>query len=155
MSRACLRRELRIAYPGKKYYNKTMSIDKIRLNKYLSEAGVCSRREADRLIQEGKVTVDGRIALMGERVSESQRIWVNHRPVEREERRVLLLLNKPRGVICTAKNQKNNIVEFVNYPIRVYPVGRLDVDSQGLILLTNQGDLVNKIMRAGNYHEKE
>lgn len=155
MSRACLRRELRIAYPGKKYYNKTMSKDKIRLNKYLSEAGVCSRREADRLIQEGKVTVDGRIALMGERVSESQRILVNRRPVEREERRVLLLLNKPRGVICTAKNQKNNIVEFVNYPIRVYPVGRLDVDSQGLILLTNQGDLVNKIMRAGNYHEKE
>lgn len=145
----------RIAYPGKKYYNRAMSAEKIRLNKYLSEAGVCSRREADQLILEGRVTVDGRRAVTGERVESGQRILVDGKRVTREERKVLLLFNKPRGIICTAKNQKDNIVDYVNYPIRVYPVGRLDVDSQGLILLTNQGDLVNKIMRAGNYHEKE
>lgn len=130
-------------------------MEKIRLNKYLSEAGVCSRREADRLIAEGRILVDGHKPSAGEKVCRDQKILVDGRAVQAQERRVLLLCNKPRGIICTAKNQKDNIVDFVNYPIRVYPVGRLDVDSQGLILLTNQGDLVNKIMRAGNYHEKE
>ena len=132
-----------------------MSNEKIRLNKYLSEIGVCSRREADQLIQEERVMVDGHKAVMGEKVSQDQEILVDNQAVKREEKKVLLLLNKPRGIICTAKNQKDNIVDYINYPIRVYPVGCLDVDSQGLILLTNQGDLVNKIMRAGNYHEKE
>ena len=130
-------------------------MEKIRLNKYLSDAGVCSRREADSLILQGRVTVDGRKAVTGEKVSVDQQIRVDNREIRQGQPKVLLLLNKPRGIICTAKNQKDNIVDFVNYPIRVYPVGRLDVDSQGLILLTNQGELVNKIMRAGNYHEKE
>ena len=130
-------------------------METIRLNKFLSEAGVCSRREADQRIREGRVTVDGRRAVPGEKVTREQVILLDGKAVVREERKVLLLMNKPRGIICTAKNQKDNIVDYVNYPIRVYPVGRLDVNSQGLILLTNQGELMNQILKAGNFHEKE
>ena len=128
----------------------------IRLNKFLSEAGICSRREADRLIDAGEVTVDGRAAGMGERVTGSEVILCRGRRVRKEERPVLLAFHKPRGIVCTAeKKEKNNVVDYVNYPVRIYPVGRLDKESQGLLLLTNRGELVNKIMRAGNYHEKE
>ena len=128
----------------------------IRLNKFLSEAGICSRREADRLIKAGEVTVDGRAVGMGWRVTGSEVILCRGRRVQKEERPVLLAFHKPRGIVCTAeKKEKNNVVDYVNYPVRIYPVGRLDKESQGLLLLTNRGELVNKIMRAGNYHEKE
>lgn len=128
----------------------------MRLNKYLSDIGYCSRREADRLIEAGKVYVDGVQAGLGVQVEEGQEVRVGKKVLTKTDRPVLLALHKPRGIECTTSRQvKNNIVEFVNYPCRVYPVGRLDKDSEGLILLTNQGDLVNKMMRSGNRHEKE
>lgn len=128
----------------------------MRLNKYLSDTGYCSRREADRLIEAGKVYVDGVQAGLGVQVEEGQEVRVGKKVLTKKDRPVLLLLHKPRGVECTtSKKVKNNIVDFVHYSCRVYPVGRLDKDSEGLILMTNQGDLVNKMMRAGNRHEKE
>ncbi len=128
----------------------------IRLNKYLSEAGVCSRREADRQIEQGNVQIDGVKASMGMKVLPGQKVTFNGRLVSREEEMILIALNKPVGIVCTAeKREKNNVIDFVNYPKRVYPVGRLDKDSEGLLLLTNNGDIVNKMMRSGNKHEKE
>ena len=133
-----------------------MPEEMIRINKLLSDAGVCSRREADRLVEQGRVTVDGRVLAMGTRVSPTADIRVNGKPIRKEEKKVLLMLNKPRGIVCTMeRRERDSVVRFMNYPIRVYPVGRLDKDSEGLLLLTNQGDLVNRIMRAGNRHEKE
>lgn len=130
--------------------------DKVRINKFLSEAGVCSRREADRLVEAGKVTVDGEVAAMGSKVSGLQKICVNGKPIKHDEKMVMLVFNKPFGIVCTAeKKEKDNIVDFINYPQRIYPVGRLDKDSEGLILMTNNGDIVNKMMRSGNMHEKE
>lgn len=135
-------------------------MEKIRLNKYLSEAGVCSRREADRLIEAGKIQVDGQLAKPGMKVDNAQKIICNGKEVKKRtgsRENVLLVVNKPRGIVCTTsdKDRAENIVEFLNYPTRVYPVGRLDKDSEGLILMTNNGELVNKIMRSGNAHEKE
>ena len=128
----------------------------IRINKYLSEAGVCSRREADRQIDQGNVIIDGKKAVMGDRVLPGQTVVFCGKTVQKEEERIILLVNKPVGIVCTAeKREKNNIIDFLQYPKRIYPVGRLDKDSGGLLLMTNQGDLVNKIMRAGNRHEKE
>jgi len=137
------------------YKNKNRN-NPVRLNKYLSEAGVCSRREADRLIEAGRVTVDGEKAQMGSKVSPGQKVLVNRKPVKREEEMVLIAVNKPVGIVCTAeKREKKNIIDFLKYPGRIYPIGRLDKDSEGLILMTNNGDIVNKIMKAENYHEKE
>lgn len=129
----------------------------IRLNKYLSDAGVCSRREADRLVEEGKVRVDGEIAVMGMQIRPGQKVVCDGKPVGEKEKPVFLIVNKPRGIVCTTsdKDHAENIVEFLNYPQRIYPVGRLDKDSEGLLLMTNQGDIVNKILRGGNAHEKE
>lgn len=128
----------------------------MRLNKYLSDAGICSRREADRLVQEGKILVDGKAAVLGMQIEEGQEILVNGKAVRREEKKVLLLFHKPRGIECTANPKiKNNVISYIDYPIRIYYIGRLDKDSEGLLLLTNQGELVNKMMRAGNCHEKE
>ena len=128
----------------------------MRLNKYLSDAGVCSKREADRLVEEGKILVDGVQATLGMQVTAEQEILVNGKKVEREEKKILLVFHKPRGVECTTSPKvKNNVISYIGYPIRVYYVGRLDKDSEGLLLLTNEGELVNKIMRAGNCHEKE
>ncbi|MCC8028457.1 MAG: pseudouridine synthase [Lachnospiraceae bacterium] len=128
----------------------------IRINKYLSAAGICSRREADREIAAGNVRIDGRAAAAGERVDVGMTVYFHGKPVVPEEEEILLAFHKPRGIVCTAeKREKNNIIDYINYPKRIYPVGRLDRDSEGLILLTNRGDLVNKIMRAGNFHEKE
>lgn len=131
--------------------------EEIRLNKYLSQSGICSRREADRLIEEGKVTVDGQTALTGMKVRSTQSITVNGNRVEGKDRPVLIAVNKPRGIVCTTsdKDRAVNIVEFLNYPIRIYPIGRLDKDSEGLILMTNRGELVNRILRGRYGHEKE
>ena len=132
-------------------------MEEIRLNKYLSEAGVCSRREADRLIEAGKVLVDGVPAVMGMKVRPDQEIVVGKKNVgtQREER-VLLAVYKPVGVICTTdQSEKRNIVDYVGYPTRIYPIGRLDKESEGLILMTNDGSLVNRMMRSANGHEKE
>lgn len=128
----------------------------IRINKYLSEAGICSRREADREIEAGHVRIGNRIATTGDRVSPKDIVYWNDKPVKKEEERILLAFYKPRGIVCTAeKREKNNIIDYINYPKRIYPIGRLDKDSEGLILMTNDGEIVNKIMRAGNMHEKE
>lgn len=132
--------------------------EQMRLNKFLSDAGVCSRREADRLTEAGRVTIDGRRAVLGEKVSGSEEIRVDGKLTGRSAQKVIIAYNKPAGIVCSTKNQgkeKNNIVDAVHYPERVYPVGRLDKDSEGLIFLTNDGTIVNQIMRAGNYHEKE
>ncbi|MBE6015346.1 MAG: pseudouridine synthase [Lachnospiraceae bacterium] len=128
----------------------------VRINKYLSECGFCSRREADRLLDAGRITVEGEVATKGSKVKPSQRIEVDGKPVVKKDRPVIIAVNKPKGIVCTtAKVEKDNIVDFVDYKSRIYPVGRLDKSSEGLILMTNMGELVNKIMRAGNYHEKE
>lgn len=128
----------------------------MRLNKYLSDSGFCSRREADRFVEEGKVTVDGQVAQLGQKVTKDQKILVNGKPLIREEERILIAFNKPRGIVCTtAKTEKDNIVDYLNFGKRIYPIGRLDKDSEGLILLTNKGDIVDQILRGSNYHEKE
>lgn len=129
----------------------------VRLNKYLSEAGVCSRREADRLIESGKVTVDGRTAVTGMKIWPGQDIRVQGQPLKREKEMVLLAVNKPVGVVCTTDKRwgDETVEEMLSYPKRVFPIGRLDKDSEGLLLVTNNGEILNKIMRAGNYHEKE
>lgn len=129
----------------------------VRLNKFLAESGVCSRREADRLIESGKVTVDGQTAAMGLKVLPIQDIRVNGKRVSREEEMILLAVNKPVGIICTSEKKwgSNNIEDFLHYPKRIFSIGRLDKDSEGLLLMTNNGEILNKIMRAGNYHEKE
>lgn len=128
----------------------------VRLNKYLSEAGICSRREADRLIESGRVTVDGKRAETGMRVSASQVVRVGKKEVRAQNEMVLLAVNKPVGIVCTEeKKEKKNIIDFLKYPTRITYIGRLDKDSQGLLLMTNNGDIINKMMRAGNQHEKE
>ena len=131
----------------------------VRLNKYMSEAGVCSRREADRLIEQGRVTVDGVRAVTGQQVEKDQKIELDGKPVKKDkkEKPILLAVNKPRGVVCSEVSQGNdvNIIEFLNYPKRITYAGRLDKDSEGLLLMTNQGDLINQMMRGANHHEKE
>ena len=130
--------------------------DEIRINKFLSEAGVCSRREADRFIEAGKVKIDGVTAQMGSKVTPNNQVTFCDKPVKKEEKLVLIAFNKPEGVVCTSDpNEPNNIVDFISYGMRIYPIGRLDKDSEGLILLTNDGNIVNKILRAENKHEKE
>lgn len=129
----------------------------VRLNKFLSESGFCSRREADRLIEAGKVKVDGLTASMGMKVKPGQQVEADGTVISGKDRPVVLLVNKPRGIVCTTsdKDRAENIVEFLNYPVRVYPVGRLDKDSEGLLLMTNQGELVNQILKGRYGHEKE
>lgn len=129
-----------------------------RINKYLSEVGFCSRREADRLIAEGRVMINGQIPEMGTKISDEDRVTVDGKPIrDPQEEHVYLALNKPVGIVCTTDtaNEKDNIIDFVNHPRRIFHIGRLDKPSEGLILLTSDGDIVNKILRAGNNHEKE
>ena len=127
-----------------------------RLNKYLSAAGVCSRREADRRGELGLVTIDGHVAEVGEKVLPGQTVCVRGKKVEAEEPEVLLAYYKPRGIVCTAKRSiHDNIIDAIGDPVRIYPVGRLDRDSEGLILMTTQGDLTEKIVHARYCHEKE
>ena len=129
-----------------------------RLNKYISESGICSRREADRFIEQGNVFINGKRATIGDQVKPGDVVKVNGQLIEPREADdlVLIALNKPVGIVSTTEDgERDNIVDFVNHSKRVFPIGRLDKDSQGLIFLTNHGDLVNKILRAGNDHEKE
>lgn len=133
-----------------------MEEKEIRLNKYLSDSGVCSRRAADRLINQGLVTVNEKTAVTGQKVTEKSIVRVNGKSVCPTEEKVYLLFNKPRGIVCTAeKRERNNIIKYLNYPIRITYAGRLDKDSEGLMLMTNDGDLINAMMRARNGHEKE
>ena len=130
--------------------------DGTRINRYISQSGVCSRREADRLIEEGRVTIDGRTAVLGDRVTEGSSVFVDGRDVSPVKKKVYIALNKPRGIVCTADpREKYNVVSYIGYPERIYPVGRLDKDSEGLLLLTNDGDIVNRVLRTANGHEKE
>lgn len=130
--------------------------ESVRLNKYLSEAGVCSRREADRLIESGKVTVDRERAQTGMRVLKGQVVKVGKKTVSRQDELVVLAVNKPKGIVCTAdRRERDSIVRFLDYPVRVTYAGRLDKDSRGLLLMTNNGDIINQMMRAANRHEKE
>lgn len=130
--------------------------ESVRLNKYLSEAGVCSRREADRLIESGKVTVDGVTAQMGMRVTAGQIVKVGKKTVSKQDEMIVLVVNKPKGIVCTEdQRERDSIVRFLNYPVRVTYAGRLDKDSRGLLLMTNNGDIINQMMRAANRHEKE
>ena len=130
-----------------------------RINKYLSEIGYCSRRVADALIEAGKVTINGQITEIGAKVEEGDRIEVKGQRIEKasKTRKIYLALNKPVGVVCTTDGrvEPNNIIDFIKYPKRIFPIGRLDKNSEGLIFLTNDGDIVNKILRARNNHEKE
>ena len=130
-----------------------------RINKYLSEVGYCSRREADRLILEGKVTINGKIPEIGSKVEEGDQVEVKGQRIEKsiKQKNIYLAFNKPVGIVCTTDRrlEPNNVIDFVKYPTRVFPIGRLDKLSEGLIFLTNDGDIVNKILRARNNHEKE
>ena len=129
-----------------------------RLNKAISQAGFCSRREADRLIEAGKVYVDGQVALVGQQVEDDQDIVIEGEHLTRNQDEVVLAVYKPVGIICTTVSneyEKDNIIDFIHYPSRVYPVGRLDKNSEGLILLTNNGELMDFILRSRNDHEKE
>ncbi len=129
-----------------------------RINKYLSEVGYCSRRAADKLIDQGRITINGKIPEMGTKIVPGDEVRVDGELIsEPKERPVYLAFNKPVGIVCTTDTrvEKDNIIDFINYPKRIFPIGRLDKPSEGLIFLTNDGDIVNKILRARNHHEKE
>lgn len=134
-----------------------MEENKTRINKFLSESGFCSRREADKLIEQGRVTINGQIPEMGTKVGPNDEVRVNGKLInEKKEGFVYLLFHKPVGIECTTNQSiKNNVVDYINYPERIFPIGRLDKASEGLLLMTNDGDIVNKILRARNNHEKE
>lgn len=128
----------------------------MRLNKFLSEAGICSRREADRLIEAGKVTVNGELATPGMQVDDDCDVKVGNRLIRGKNKKVVLAVNKPIGIVCTEDTrERNNIIRFLNYPVRITYAGRLDKESEGLLIMTNDGDLINHMMRARNHHEKE
>ena len=133
-------------------------MEAVRINKYLSEIGFCSRRAADKLIEQGRITVNGKPVEMGMKVSPQDQVAVDGEQVgKKTEKPVYIAFNKPVGIVCTTdtKVEKNNIIDYINYPSRIFPIGRLDKPSEGLIFLTNDGDIVNKILRARNNHEKE
>jgi 23S rRNA pseudouridine2604 synthase len=126
------------------------------LNKYISETGFCSRREADKYIDQGRVTINGNVAIKGNRALPGDIVEIDGEPLKRKDKTVYLAFNKPPGVTCTTDlKDRNNIISFIGYNSRIFPIGRLDRPSEGLIFLTNDGDIVNKILRAGNNHEKE
>lgn len=128
----------------------------VRLNKWIAESGFCSRREADRLITEGKVMIDGRVGVLGDKVLPGMKVRVDGREAVAKTKKVYIALNKPAGIVCTADpREPMNVVEYVGHPQRIFPIGRLDKDSEGLLLMTNDGEIVNRILRAGGGHEKE
>lgn len=129
-----------------------------RINKYLSEVGYCSRRAADKLIEQGRITINGQVPEMGTKITEGDDVRVDGKPIiQPKDKPVYLAFNKPIGIVCTTDTgvEKDNIIDFIAYPKRIFPIGRLDKPSEGLIFLTNDGDIVNKILRARNHHEKE
>lgn len=137
-----------------------MSEEKLtRINKFLSEIGHCSRRAADKLIEQGRVKINGKVPLMGTKISDEDEVRVNGKVVHRAKKKkmVYIAFNKPRGIVCTTDQtrEKDNIIDYINYSTRIFPIGRLDKPSEGLIFLTNDGDIVNKILRSRNNHEKE
>jgi len=128
----------------------------VRINKFIADAGICSRRNADKLIEEGKVLVNGNPASSGMKVTSKDKITVDGKPVKGADSKVYLLFNKPIGVVCTSdKKEKHNIIDYINYQTRIMYAGRLDKESEGLMLMTNDGDLIDALMRARNAHEKE
>ncbi|MGN0384092.1 MAG: pseudouridine synthase [Eubacterium sp.] len=130
--------------------------ERIRLNKYISDCGYCSRREADKIIEQGNVMVDGHVAVLGEKINIQSTVIVNGDVVSIDEQLELIAFNKPIGIECTADlDNPDNIIDYINYGKRIYPIGRLDKNSEGLMLLTNDGEIVNMILKASNYHEKE
>ena len=127
-----------------------------RLNKFIADSGYCSRREADRLIEEGRVKVDGRVGVLGDRIQPGMSVTVDGQSLTGDGEKVYIVLNKPVGIVCTADpREPMNVVDYLNYPIRIFPVGRLDKDSHGLLLLTSDGEIVNRLLRAAGGHEKE
>lgn len=131
---------------------------KIRINKFLSQKGFCSRREADKFILDERVTINGVIAKMGEKIDPEDDVSVDGERISKKiNKKIYIILNKPKGIVCTTDSsvEKDNIIDYINYPKRIFPIGRLDKTSEGLIFLTNDGDIVNKILRAKNKHEKE
>lgn len=135
-----------------------MNDDSLRLNKAISDSGICSRREADRLIEEGRVTINGNTAQIGDRINPGDEVWVDDIKLKTKQKGkpVYIAFNKPRGVVCTTETEvKDNIIDYIKFPKRIFPIGRLDKPSEGLIFLTSDGNIVNKILRAGNNHEKE
>lgn len=133
-------------------------MEKTRINKYLSEVGFCSRRAADKLLEEGRITINGIVPELGTKISDEDIVEVDGKPIrESQEKPIYIAFNKPVGIVCTTdtKRERDNIIEYINHPKRIFPIGRLDKPSEGLILLTNDGDIVNKILRAQNNHEKE
>lgn len=130
--------------------------DSVRINKAISDSGFCSRREADTLIEKGRVTINGEKSTLGDRVMPGDEVKVDGKLITENENLVYIMLNKPVGITCTTdKRFDDNVIDFINHPERIFPIGRLDKPSEGLLLLTNEGDIVNKILRAGNAHEKE
>jgi 23S rRNA pseudouridine2604 synthase len=128
----------------------------INLNKYLSDTGICSRREAEKFIVAGRVKINGEVAVLGNRVEDGDEVLLDNKPVKAKEKPLYLAFNKPVGITCTTERHiKGNIIDYINHPKRIFPIGRLDKPSEGLIFLTNDGNIVNKILRAGNNHEKE
>ena len=128
----------------------------ISLNKYISATGICSRREADEMIKAGRVNLNGQLAQSGNRVAKGDVVTIDGKPLRKKPETIYIAFNKPKGIVCTTDpKERKNIISFINHPQRLFPVGRLDKPSQGLIFLTNDGDIVNKILRAGNKHEKE
>lgn len=127
-----------------------------RLNKFIADSGYCSRREADRLIEEGRVKVDGRVGVLGDKILPGMEVIVDGNNLSGQGEKVYIILNKPAGIVCTADpREPMNVVDYLDYPIRIFPVGRLDKDSEGLLLLTSDGEIVNRLLRAAGGHEKE
>lgn len=138
------------------FNNTSTNVEEVRINKFLADSGVCSRREADRFIEEGKVYVNGQKAVLGTKVAPGMEVTFNGKSLTRKEDLILIAFNKPIGIVSTTdRRDPDNIIDYISHPSRIFPIGRLDKDSSGLILLTNNGDIVNKILRAGNRHEKE
>lgn len=128
----------------------------VRLNRFISEAGVASRRAADRMVEDGRVTINGRIAVLGDKVLDGDVVAVDGKPVSRKSADIVIAFNKPRGITCTSNpDDPDNVIGYIGYPERIYSIGRLDKDSEGLLLLTNNGDLANAVMRSRGEHEKE